>query len=81
MQHTNHLVEKAAILSRTVPNEWHGFLNALSEYSNKQTEILVNSPVVDLQVAQGKAQALKTLLSTLANAADTADKIAGKAKK
>jgi hypothetical protein len=81
MQHTDQLIEKAAFLSRAAPTQWREFLNALSVYSDKQMEILVNSPVPDLQVLQGRAQALKTLLTTLTNAVETADKIAGKAKK
>jgi hypothetical protein len=81
MQHIEELVKKAAILSRTAHPQWQEFLTALSVYTNKQVEILVKSPVADLQVAQGKTQALTALVEHLSNAVATSDKIAERAKK
>lgn len=80
MQPFEELAVKAAALSRSSPNLWADFLLALGSCVERQTETLVNSPIPDLQINQGKVQALQNLHRNLTDAVKIADKLNGKQK-
>lgn len=65
----------AANLSRTTPDQWRTFLSALDAYSEAHRENLLQSPLPELPVNQGKAQSLTSLLRTLKACEADADKI------
>ena len=74
------LIMKAAYLARTAPEAWQHFLGALSQYNETQRDNCVSSPIEQLPVAQGRAQATKHLLGLLADSQSMADKIERKSK-
>lgn len=69
------LAVRAAALLRNAPLEWQAFVKALAVYTEVHRDNLVKSPMAELPVNQGRAHALSSLLDTLKDAADIADKI------
>lgn len=65
MQTLETLKEKAEMLARSSPVQWQEFLRALGEYTLHHRDNLVVSPLTDIAVNQGRAQALSTLLKNL----------------
>ena len=74
------LIQKAAYLARSAPEAWRHFLGALSQYNEKQRDNCVSSPIEQLPVAQGRAQATAHLLGLLVDCQAMADKIERKTK-
>ena len=74
------LIMKAAFVARSAPEGWKHFLGALSQYNEKQRDNCVSSPIEQLPVAQGRAQATAHLLGLLADCQSMADKIERKTK-
>lgn len=74
------LTMKAAQLARTAPREWREFLEALAVHNEVHRTNLIMSPLHELPVNQGRAQALSTLLDRLKNSVASADRIARKAQ-
>ncbi len=68
------LVIEAARLARNAPEEWKHFLNALAAHTEVSRNNCVTSPVAELQVNQGKAQALTDLCERLDNCIVKADR-------
>ena len=78
MQPRETLIVKAAHLSKSSPTAWQNFLDAFGEYVELHRKQLLNSPLPELPVNQGRAQALATLLEDMKTCAATAEKIAQK---
>ena len=78
MQPKEELALKAATLSRVAPVEWQSFLKQLAVYNEVHRNNLVKSPIAELPVNQGRAQALSTLFDTLARSQEIADTIGKK---
>lgn len=55
--------------------EWQLFLKDLAVYNEVHRNNLVKSPLAELPINQGRAQALSTLLETLMQSPALADKI------
>jgi len=68
------LILKSAALARAAPGEWSEFLAALQGYTDRTVKELVASPPEILQVNQGRLRMLGTLLDTLAECKQAADK-------
>lgn len=62
-------------LQARAPENWQEFLVAFTDYANVQRDNCIQSPVAQLQVAQGRAQQCAQLLKILENCRDTADSI------
>lgn len=69
------LTMRAAALSRNAPMEWQAFVKALAVYTEVHRNNLVKSPMEELPVNQGRAQALSSLLGLLKNPEPVADKL------
>jgi hypothetical protein len=74
------LIQKAAALARSAPENWKEFLGALSTYTDNQISNCVSSPLEALPQNQGRAQATVALLRLLRECLKTADQIEGKRK-
>lgn len=74
------LIQKAAYLARNAPEQWKHFLGALSQYNERARDNCVSSPIEQLPVAQGRAQATAHLLGLLVDCQAMADKIERKTK-
>lgn len=74
------LILTAARLARSAPENWKMFLGALAKYTEDQRDNCIKSPLEQLPVAQGRAQACTHLLALLVDCLTTADKIEGKRK-
>lgn len=70
----------AARIARTSPDAWNQFLAAAQAYSSQQITNCIQSPLDQLPVAQGRAQATARLYGLLAECIQGADKIEGKRK-
>jgi hypothetical protein len=68
------LVLKSAALARAAPREWSEFLAAMQGYTDRTVKELVASPPEILQVNQGRLRMLGTLLDTLVECKQAADK-------
>ena len=75
MRPTEELSLKAAALQRNAPQEWRAFVAAFSAYNDVHRDNLVMSPLPELPVNQGRAQALSSLLELFEKSAENADKI------
>lgn len=80
MRPKDDLTTKAAQLARAAPNEWRGFLEALAGYNDFMRASLVQSPLAELQINQGKAQAIDALTKHLRDCLSDAEQLARKAK-
>lgn len=78
MNAEQQLIVACAVLSRTAPHPWAGFMRAFVEYNQQLTHNCVQSPLDNLPVAQGRAQATARLLDLFANCLTSADKIEGR---
>lgn len=65
MQEKQNLTIRAANLANAAPIQWRDFIDALAGYISVHQANLLNSPLSDLAVNQGRAQALTTLHKTL----------------
>lgn len=74
MHPTEELAVKAATLARNAPMEWQAFLKQLAVYNEVHRNNLIKSPIAELPVNQGRAQSMSTLLDTLSNCIEIADK-------
>jgi hypothetical protein len=72
------LILRAAELARNAPQSWQHFVEAFRAYSSEQTVNLIQSPLDQLPVAQGRAQSSSRLLDHFANCLSSADKIESK---
>jgi len=72
---TDQLSIKAAALSRIAPEYWQAFLAELGAYSEASKDAVVTTTIEHLQVFQGRAQALRHLMTILHGAASTAAKL------
>lgn len=74
------LIQKAAALARSAPENWKEFLGALSAYTDLQISNCISSPLEALPQNQGRAQSSVALLRLLRECLKTADQIEGKRK-
>jgi hypothetical protein len=74
------LIMEAARLARSAPANWDRFIGALQNYSAQSTQNCIQSPLEELQRAQGRAQASARLHALLSDCLASADKIEGKRK-
>jgi hypothetical protein len=56
MNERSILISRAASLARARPEEWKAFVAALAAYVEIQRNNVVNSPLPELPVNQGRAQ-------------------------
>jgi hypothetical protein len=80
MHAQEQLIISAAHLAKSSPTSWAAFLQALVAYTEVHQVNLLKSPLPELPVNQGRAQAMSALLETCTNCAANADKIAQKGK-
>jgi hypothetical protein len=78
MSAENQLIIAAAVLSRINPQPWAGFMRAFVTYNQYLTSNCIQSPLDNLPVAQGRAQATAHLFELFANCLSSADKLEGK---
>lgn len=69
---------KAATLSRGLPKEWSQFLASLDDHLGVLVDAVLAATPDQLQVAQGRAQAVSSLLKILNNANQTVARIEAK---
>lgn len=69
------LTLKAAALLRVAPEEWAAFVDALAVYVEVHRNNVIHSPLPELPVNQGRAQALSSLLTTLKDCRANAEKV------
>ena len=74
------LIVKAADLARSAPRAWTEFLGAFFDYSNRQKDYCIQSPLEHLPVAQGRAQQAAHLYGLFEACVRSADNIEGKRK-
>lgn len=70
----------AARIARSSPDAWDRFLAAVQAYSSQQITNCIQSPLDQLPVNQGRAQATARLYGLMAECLQGADKIEGKRK-
>ncbi len=75
MQQKDTLTIRAANIANVNPLQWRDFIDALAGYVQVHQENLLRSPLPDLPVNQGRAQALTALHKVLSECAADADKI------
>lgn len=75
MQQQDNLTLKAAIIAKAAPDQWRSFTDALAGYTEVHQENLLKSPLPDLPVNQGRAQALTMLHRLLKDCLVNADKL------
>lgn len=80
MQPHQDLTTRAAALARSSPQQWQEFLRALNAFKDGHKENLVNSPLADIQVNQGRAQILSILCNLLGDSVANAAKMNPKDK-
>lgn len=80
LQPEQEVVLAAAQIARTNPAQWGQLVKALTSYSAQITQNCIQSPIEELPRAQGRAQAVVRMASTLADAPALADKIEGRKK-
>jgi hypothetical protein len=71
----NDLTIAAARVARMAPNHWNELMAALAAYSNQQTQNCIQSPLEQLPVAQGRAQATARLFGFMTDCLRSADKL------
>ena len=69
------LVLKAAALARSAPVQWREFLAELAVYVDVKKNECIQAPPEMLQVTQGRAQQLASLLTLFNNAVKDADRV------
>lgn len=69
------LTLKAAALARAAPHQWREFLAELTVYANTKKDECIQAPVEVLQVTQGRAQQIASLVTLFNNAVKDADRI------
>lgn len=74
------LILAAARLARSSPECWKHFLGAFRAYADQHRDNCIQSPLVTLPVAQGRAQLAAQLNGLLADCLMSADKLEGKRK-
>jgi hypothetical protein len=74
------LILAAARLARSSPESWKQFLGAFRAYADQHRDNCIQSPLVTLPVAQGRAQLAANVYGILADCLASADKIEGKRK-
>lgn len=74
MHEKDTLAQFAASISKTTPVQWANFMDALAGYVAVHQANLLNSPLPELPVNQGRAHALTTLHTTLRDCVAIADK-------
>ena len=72
---TDQIAIRAAALARMTPEFWNAFLSELGKYSEEVKDAVVVAPIEQLQICQGRAQALRHLMSILHGAAAIAAKL------
>lgn len=72
---SKELTLRAYALAKSSPVQWQDFLQALASVTAEHKELLVNSQLDDLQVAQGRARALSSLYKLLAECVTNAEKL------
>lgn len=80
MQSDRQLIIAAARISRAAPESWEQLLAAFRAYTDTQRDNCISSPVDNLQVAQGRAQACAALLRLFDDCRKSADQIEEKRK-
>ncbi len=65
MQIQEELTLKSAALAKSSPTQWQDFLRAFKSIVEDQKEKLVNSPLEQLQVSQGRAHVLQATYKIL----------------
>lgn len=75
MQQKDTLTQRAANIANAVPTQWRDFIDALAGYTEVHQENLLKSPLPDLPVNQGRAQALTALHKVLKDCTADAEKI------
>ncbi len=68
------LVLKSAALARAAPSQWSDFLAAMKGVTDETLNDVLKSPTEMLQVNQGRARMIASLLETLATCKQDADK-------
>lgn len=71
------LSEEAVRLRSHAPQAWDDFLAALDAYYRDAAEKTVSASPASLPNAQGRAQALRALVGTLAQAPETVQRMKG----
>jgi hypothetical protein len=69
------LILNTAALRRAAPDAWREFSAALQNYAGQQLHEMAVAPTDKLQVAQGRAQMLISLLKTFEQSLVMAEKI------
>jgi len=64
----------AAALAKTAPTQWREFLAELEAYSAIKAKECIQAPVEVLQVTQGRAQQVASLLTLFTNAVKDAER-------
>lgn len=70
---------KASILARLNPSDWAEFMKAFAAYAEQHRNNVINSPLPELPVNQGRAQLATQLTLLLGNCVEAEE--ARKAKK
>jgi hypothetical protein len=71
-------VQAIAMLARAAPQEWGQFLNQFENYGKQQAMACVQSPPLELNRMQGRAQQCASLQDLFSHAVKTADRMAQK---
>lgn len=69
------LVIKAAALARAAPVQWREFLAELAVFANAKKDECIQAPIEVLQITQGRAQQVASLVTLFNNAVKDADRI------
>lgn len=80
MSAESELIVAAARLARNSPAAWDSFLAAVQTYSSQQITHCIQSPLDQLPVSQGRAQATARIYGILTDCLSSADKLEGKRK-
>lgn len=65
----------AAALAKTAPTQWREFLAELEVYAAAKSKECIQAPVEVLQVTQGRAQQVASLLTLFTNAIKDAERV------
>lgn len=75
MQQKDTLTIRAANIANVAPTQWRDFIDALAGYVSVHQDNLLKSPLPDLPVNQGRAQALTALHKVLRDCTADADNL------
>lgn len=78
MNAAQNLTMKAASLARIAPEQWRDFLAALADFRDHHRENLVQSPLNELPINQGRAQILGALHKNLSECLVNSEKMTKK---